>query len=170
MATFVLVHGGWGGGWEWRPVADRLTAAGHVAYRPTLTGLGVSPSAFVDRIRALADTAGDGWLVPLPFDDLGVPPDVADWYGSHVGPHPLASLDQPLRLTGAVDLVPRSFIGCALAGSETTWFFRDFFDRARAEDWDRHDLPVGHDAHVIVPDRLATLLIRIASIEPAVAG
>jgi pimeloyl-ACP methyl ester carboxylesterase len=40
MATFVLVHGGWGGGWEWRSVADGLRSSGHDAFTPTLTGLG----------------------------------------------------------------------------------------------------------------------------------
>jgi pimeloyl-ACP methyl ester carboxylesterase len=40
MATFVLVHGAWGGGWEWRTVARLLTAHGHEAFTPTLTGLG----------------------------------------------------------------------------------------------------------------------------------
>jgi len=40
MATFVLVHGGWAGGWYLRPLAQRLRAAGHAAYTPTLTGLG----------------------------------------------------------------------------------------------------------------------------------
>ncbi|HEX5015530.1 MAG TPA: alpha/beta hydrolase [Candidatus Limnocylindrales bacterium] len=40
MATFVLVHGGWGGGWEWRFVANFLAERGHEVYRPTLTGLG----------------------------------------------------------------------------------------------------------------------------------
>jgi pimeloyl-ACP methyl ester carboxylesterase len=40
MATFVLVHGGWGGGWEWRTVARLLAAHGHEAFTPTLTGLG----------------------------------------------------------------------------------------------------------------------------------
>jgi pimeloyl-ACP methyl ester carboxylesterase len=38
--TFVLVHGGWHGGWCWRRVTDRLEAKGHKAYAPTLTGLG----------------------------------------------------------------------------------------------------------------------------------
>ena len=38
--TFVLVHGAWHGGWCWRRVADRLNAAGHVVFTPTLTGLG----------------------------------------------------------------------------------------------------------------------------------
>jgi len=38
--TFVLVHGAWHGGWCWWQVADRLRAAGHTVYTPTLTGLG----------------------------------------------------------------------------------------------------------------------------------
>jgi pimeloyl-ACP methyl ester carboxylesterase len=40
MATFVLVHGGWQGGWSWRPVVPHLRASGHEVYAPTLTGLG----------------------------------------------------------------------------------------------------------------------------------
>jgi pimeloyl-ACP methyl ester carboxylesterase len=38
--TYVLVHGAWGGGWDWKPVAQLLTADGNTVYRPTLTGLG----------------------------------------------------------------------------------------------------------------------------------
>jgi len=40
MATFVLIHGGWGGAWEWREVERHLHAGGHEVTRPTLTGLG----------------------------------------------------------------------------------------------------------------------------------
>lgn len=40
MGNIVLVHGGWHGGWVWRDVAERLTAEGHYASTPTLTGLG----------------------------------------------------------------------------------------------------------------------------------
>lgn len=40
MATFVLVHGGWGGGWEWTPIANELRERGHRVFTPTLTGLG----------------------------------------------------------------------------------------------------------------------------------
>lgn len=39
-SNFVLVHGAWHGGWCWRRVADRLLAAGHRVFCPTLTGLG----------------------------------------------------------------------------------------------------------------------------------
>ena len=40
MATFVIVHGGFGGGWEWTPVALKLRVQGHVVFTPTLTGMG----------------------------------------------------------------------------------------------------------------------------------
>ena len=39
MATFVLVHGAWFGGWCWQKVIPLLEAAGHEVYAPTLTGL-----------------------------------------------------------------------------------------------------------------------------------
>ena len=38
--TYVIVHGAWGGGWDWKHVDDLLTAGGNTVYRPTLTGLG----------------------------------------------------------------------------------------------------------------------------------
>src|SRR5262249_60744980 len=41
MATFVIVHGAWGGGWSWNKfVVPLLRQAGHQAYAVTLTGLG----------------------------------------------------------------------------------------------------------------------------------
>jgi pimeloyl-ACP methyl ester carboxylesterase len=40
MATFVIVHGGFGGGWEWTEVAGMLRGRGHQVFTPTLTGMG----------------------------------------------------------------------------------------------------------------------------------
>jgi pimeloyl-ACP methyl ester carboxylesterase len=40
MATFVLVHGSYQGGWIWRHVANRMRAAGHQVYAPSLDGCG----------------------------------------------------------------------------------------------------------------------------------
>src|SRR5262247_3160868 len=40
MATYVLVHGAYQGGWIWKPVAQRLRTAGHEVYAPTLEGCG----------------------------------------------------------------------------------------------------------------------------------
>lgn len=39
-ATFLLVHGGFHGGWCWCRLAERLQYYGHTVYTPTLTGLG----------------------------------------------------------------------------------------------------------------------------------
>jgi pimeloyl-ACP methyl ester carboxylesterase len=38
MATYVLVHGAYQGGWIWKLVAGRLRAAGHDVHGPTLDG------------------------------------------------------------------------------------------------------------------------------------
>lgn len=40
MATFVLVHGAFLGGWAWRHVRRLLAEAGHEVWTPTLTGAG----------------------------------------------------------------------------------------------------------------------------------
>lgn len=40
MATFVLIHGAFTGGWIWRRTSRALTKLGHEAFRPTLTGCG----------------------------------------------------------------------------------------------------------------------------------
>ena len=39
MATYVLVHGGGHGGWCYKAVKQRLEAAGHEVFAPSLTGL-----------------------------------------------------------------------------------------------------------------------------------
>jgi pimeloyl-ACP methyl ester carboxylesterase len=39
VANFLLIHGGWQGGWCWDQVVKHLAAAGHRAYAPTLRGV-----------------------------------------------------------------------------------------------------------------------------------
>ncbi len=55
--TFVLVHGGWHGGWCWRRVTDRLERLGHKAYAPTLTGLGDRSHLLTKDIHTSTHTA-----------------------------------------------------------------------------------------------------------------
>jgi pimeloyl-ACP methyl ester carboxylesterase len=40
VATIVIVHAAFGGGWEWREVANLLRAREHDVYTPSLTGFG----------------------------------------------------------------------------------------------------------------------------------
>ena len=40
MATYVLVHGAWHGGWCWKKLVPLLRDAGAEVFAPTLTGMG----------------------------------------------------------------------------------------------------------------------------------
>ncbi|WP_158849669.1 alpha/beta fold hydrolase [Saccharothrix deserti] len=64
--TFVLITGAWHGGWGWRPVTQRLRAAGHVVVAPTLPGLadGDDPAAhsLADVVDAVVRTVEESDL------------------------------------------------------------------------------------------------------------
>src|SRR3712207_169867 len=68
MAAYVLVGGGWLGGWCWQRVAPRLREEGHDAYPVTLTGLGERvhlASAQVDLQTHITDVVN-----VIEFEDL----------------------------------------------------------------------------------------------------
>jgi pimeloyl-ACP methyl ester carboxylesterase len=67
MANFVLVHGGWVGGWYWSEVADRLRKAGHrVEVIEQLPSAGTDPAA-------LGDLAADAEFVRQAVERVGEP-------------------------------------------------------------------------------------------------
>ncbi|MCX4091890.1 alpha/beta fold hydrolase [Nocardia sp. alder85J] len=76
-------------------------------------------------------------------------------------PHPLASLVQTIRLTGAFDRIPRrEFVYCS--GWEGTPF-TDLRTRLAADPhWRVHELPTAHDAMREAPAAVADLLLRAA--------
>ena len=39
-STYVIVHGAWGGAWQFKRTAEALQQQGQTVYRPTMTGLG----------------------------------------------------------------------------------------------------------------------------------
>jgi pimeloyl-ACP methyl ester carboxylesterase len=95
MATIVLVHGAFHGGWCWREVAERLRARGHRVTTPTLSGLGERAHLLSERIdlwTCIADIEhhvrfedlGDIVLVGHSFAG-GVITGVADRIGGQVG-------------------------------------------------------------------------------------
>ena len=232
MATFVLVHGAYHGGWCWRDVADRLTAQGHRVYTPTLTGLGegahlatpdtdlhthiqdivalfdcediddavlvghsyggvviggaadlrqqrIRALVFVDalipedgksvidfqtpeRARALLAAAADndGWRMPAisaayyGVDDA----EQAAWVDAKCVPHPIATFQQPLHLTGAwLEVARKTYIRC----TQTPLDYMDAFAAQAADDpaWSMYFIETGHDCMVSEPDRLAAMLM-----------
>jgi len=243
MTNFVLIHGALHGGWCWRPVVQRLEAAGHQVFAPSLTGLGdrvhlldrsvnlethvadvlslleaeelsdvvlvghsyggmvIAPAAdrAVERIRALvfldahvpedgkscfdlmvparaegmrklAETAGQGWLLPpMSAAAMGVvDPAARAWVDRRCVPHPLATMTQPARLTGAWEKVPsKTYVLCegefVRPESNVASPFPAYAARLRqAPGWRVTTLPCGHDAMVIMPDRVTELLLEHA--------
>jgi len=69
LATFVLVHPAWFGGWCWNKIASRLRAQGNTVYAPTLTGLG-ERSHLASREIGL-QTHIDDVVNLVTFEDLG---------------------------------------------------------------------------------------------------
>jgi pimeloyl-ACP methyl ester carboxylesterase len=74
-------------------------------------------------------------------------------------PHPLASFLQAVRLTGALDRIPRrEFVYCT--GWEDRTPFAGLRDRLAADPgWRVHTLPTGHDAMREAPEAVAALLL-----------
>jgi pimeloyl-ACP methyl ester carboxylesterase len=68
MTTFVLVHGGWHGGWCWKKLTPLLRAAEHQVFTPTLTGLGERSHLLTSEVD-LATHVKDIALV-LEYEDL----------------------------------------------------------------------------------------------------
>jgi pimeloyl-ACP methyl ester carboxylesterase len=71
MATYVLVHGAWHGGWCWRHVVPLLRARGHSVHAPDLPGHGADPAAiaaqtldsYAARVGSVLDSCGTDILL-----------------------------------------------------------------------------------------------------------
>ncbi len=104
---------------------------------------------------------GRGWLVaptPLPPDTNA--PDAA-WIRAHRIPHPRKCFEQRLKLTGAVEQLPRTYIYCTRARPQDP--FRVFAERARKEGWQALEIDASHSPHVTAPGALARMLDSIAT-------
>jgi pimeloyl-ACP methyl ester carboxylesterase len=120
MATFVIVHGGFGGGWEWTPVARLLRGLGHEVYTPTLSGMGehchLAGSVPVGLSTHVQDIVGQ-----LEFEDLhqvvlvgsgygGIPVTcAADRIAHRVGLVVYLDALVPYDSESALDLLPKAF-------------------------------------------------------------
>ena len=127
VSVFVIVHGGFGGGWEWTPVAQQLRERGHVVFTPTLTGMGerrhLGP-------RVGLDTHIDDVVAVLEFEDLH---DVVLCGASYGGMAVTGAADRapervalvvyvdalvPLDGQSGIDLLPEGFGALVRAGAD----------------------------------------------------
>jgi pimeloyl-ACP methyl ester carboxylesterase len=111
------------------------------------------------RVREAARVEGEGWRVPAN----PMPPDTPEadvaWAGPRRMMQPLATFEQKLRLTGAAERLPRSYVYCTRPGPGDA--FRQFAERARSEPgWRYDELDASHNPHITMPETLAALLDR----------
>jgi pimeloyl-ACP methyl ester carboxylesterase len=125
------------------------------------SALDLHPPEMRERIRS-AVLNGDGWRLPpnpLPPD---TPEEDVAWMSPRRRPQPAKTGEQPIRLTGAVERLPRTYIYCLRPRPGDV--FRQFAERARAEPgWQCLEIDTSHNPHITAPDALATMLDEIAA-------
>ena len=72
--------------------------------------------------------------------------------------HPYRTMSQEIRLSGKAQDIPRTFIYCS---SPATGSFDRFAAKYREDSaWRFFELKTGHDAMILMPERVAELLQR----------
>ena len=72
-------------------------------------------------------------------------------------PQPIGTMSEKIRLTGAYRSVKKHvYVHGAVLPRESP--FKRFYDAAKANGWDAHALPCGHDVMLDKPDELAEIL------------
>jgi len=112
-------------------------------------------------MRKAAGESGEGWRIP----PNPLPPDTDQLDVSWIMPRrvmqPLGTFEQPIRLTGAGELLPRIYVYCTRPSPGDV--FRRFAERARSEPrWRSLEIDASHSPHVTAPAALADLLASLA--------
>jgi pimeloyl-ACP methyl ester carboxylesterase len=113
-------------------------------------------------MREQAKSTGDGWKVsPISAEVFQVNSRDAAWVNSQCTPHPLATFEQRIQLTGALGRIKD--VTHILATE-----FRDgspfpaCHERARAKGWKLQTMPCGHDVMLDLPHELTACLRQLA--------
>jgi pimeloyl-ACP methyl ester carboxylesterase len=113
------------------------------------------------RRQALIESEGGGWrMAPNPPSPDTSEEDLA-WTLPRRAPLAARSFQEPAKLTGAADRLPKSYIYCTRASPGDV--FRQFRDRARKEGWQCFDIDATHSPNVTAPDALTEILEKIAA-------
>ena len=107
----------------------------------------------------LATVPGEDWLVaPIPSASFGFNrPEVIALWEAKSGPHPLATLTQPVQLTGGIGRVKRKMYILATDPPR----FTQFYDKAKNDPgWTVHTLPCTTFILLEMPDELTAILLK----------
>jgi pimeloyl-ACP methyl ester carboxylesterase len=104
---------------------------------------------------------GEMIMAPIPAAVFRVNEQDRAWVDRLCTPHPLASMAEPIRLTGARDCIAKkTFIRATAYPSPS---FDAALERARSDpSWRHYALPCGHDVMLDMPERLAKILLEVA--------
>ena len=128
------------------------------------------PDEFAEIARASAVERGGGWRVPIPAALLPPPGWTAEddraSYVARLRTQPLASFAEAVRITGALELLPRAFIRCTggdlgrdLGGDP----IEPLAARARRDGWSYRELLAPHDPQLTDPAGTAAVLDELAA-------
>jgi pimeloyl-ACP methyl ester carboxylesterase len=107
----------------------------------------------------LATVPGEDWLVPpIPSAGFGLTrPEVIGLWEGKSGPHPLATLTQPVQLTGGIGRVKRKMYILATDPAR----FTQFYDKVKNNPgWTVHTLPCTTFIQLEMPDELTAVLVQ----------
>ncbi|MGA8873332.1 MAG: alpha/beta fold hydrolase [Candidatus Acidiferrales bacterium] len=104
---------------------------------------------------------GEGWKVPpIPAAAFNVNAKDAAWMDRQCTMQPLATFQQPLRLSGKSDAVKD--VTYILATSYDDSPFMPSYERAKARGWKTLSLACGHDVMLDMPEELTAILLKAA--------
>jgi len=102
--------------------------------------------------------AGDGWRIPpIPAEVFNVNADDRDWVDQQCTPQPVATFQQPIRLSGKGEAVEN--VTYILTTEQPGSPFPPFFEKAKARGWKTLTIATGHDASIDDPEGVTKILL-----------
>jgi pimeloyl-ACP methyl ester carboxylesterase len=128
----------------------------------------IPPEVRSERL-ALVKESGQGWkLPPISAEEFNVNPKDRDWVNRQSTMQPLATFEQPLYLTGAVNQIKN--VTYILASGWSPSPFPQFHEKAKAKGWETITIDCGHDVMLDRPEELAEHLLAVSPRCPASAS
>ena len=111
------------------------------------------------QVRGALET-GDGWKVPpIPAEVFNVNATDRAWVDKQRTPQSLATFQQPLQLTGAIEKIENVTYILATGWDHSP--FHQFYEKAKAKGWKTLAMACGHDVLLDKPEELLEVLLTV---------
>jgi pimeloyl-ACP methyl ester carboxylesterase len=145
-------------------VADRIGALVYIDAFVPENGQSLHDTLPADQRDAQvrgASESGDGWRVPpIPAEIFNVNARDRIWVDRQRTPQSLATFQQPLQLTGAIDRIKD--VTYILATGWAPSPFPQFFEKAKLRGWKTLTMACGHDIMLDMPTELSRALLAVS--------